>query len=91
VSSRAQFQGSTLIAFNSPPLPPRPTTPLLFLLQLILLLSLTLVYWIYLRAFAPARTPIELVVEVIFTACDAGTFACGIAVATTPAEDTDKL
>lgn len=52
--------------------------------QVTLLLALTGIYWIYMRVFAPPNELSDLLVEVASTACDAGTFACGILVAVTP-------
>lgn len=54
------------------------------IVQVTLLLCLTTLYWVYMRVFAPPNELSDLLVEVASTACDAGTFACGIIVAVTP-------
>lgn len=53
-------------------------------LQVALLLVLTVIYWVYMRAFAPPNELADLAVEIAATACDAGTFICGLVVALTP-------
>ncbi len=43
------------------------------------------------RVFSPASDLVGLLVEVVTTACDAGTFICGIMVAVVPADNVTVL
>jgi hypothetical protein len=60
-------------------------------LQVVLLLTLTAVYWVYMRVFAPPNELSDLAVEIAATLCDAGTFACGLIVAVTPSGSFELL
>ena len=59
--------------------------------QVVLLLVLTVLYWAYLRFFVPLNNVTDLVCEVLATACDAGTFVCGILLAVYNPAEIDKM
>ena len=61
------------------------------LTQVILLLVLTVVYWMYMRFLVPICDIVDLSAEVIATLCDAGTFISGIVLITTSAENTSQI
>ncbi|PSC71772.1 T9SS C-terminal target domain-containing [Micractinium conductrix] len=61
------------------------------LLQVIPLLSLTLLYWLYVRLFVPMNVVEDIIAEGISCAADVATFVCCILVAVLPPTSVDEL
>lgn len=59
--------------------------------QIILLLLVTIAYWVYIRLFAPPIALSELIVENVAAACDAVTFIFALVVALLPSGNFNSL